>query len=403
MEDQVLLPSGRKSRHAIPPSIAARNVTRSGRSLTEVSTGVQRHSSYVNDDVAIGTIHTEDIRELEDADSVAAGEFSNAEPSDAIDGKHRESRGSASRTSLSVMIKDAFTRRRSSFGTPQAQTHPCIAQKEAASKGRSVVFSKFMFGEKVSQPTEEGAECQSKRKASRALSDIIVEKVQQVAGRLRRRDSGHGHPFTCQRRRGFTRTRAGAVESETSFLLAAPERRSSSTPASADCDAANNDAADLEQELSSREHASALEELQPLEAYAAPVPEADLGEESAQRGPGLQLANYAVTPERVLTQAENVRNMRNVLEGIWRQASEGWMDSWRVERRFENIHRELERSHAYQQSVMQEYLANVAADQREVLRDYQQWMQEWQRKGRPISDSWREGLGNGTTLDGKLV
>lgn len=380
MHDKVLVPSGLRDRHAIPPCIAARNALMSTTSQTpclQARPGLE-HIEVVT---PVAT-HVECIRELDDADSIADG---------AVDVKPEPSTWA---TRASAFI----SRKKSTCQTSGV----IVAEDRQAPTGfrKRSLFSQYVFGEKIVQPVKDTTHStrSGKRKASRALSDIITESAQFIAERIRRRDSGFATKSPHGRRsHSADRTEKSRVKNWP-YQRPYPSREdefgngsSSSLGSPHYSIVAAGDIPDMHEPFS-RDRAAAVEELQPLIADRSSMEgSSTMRRRKGRAMPSIQLAHTAATPEMTMaqTEAEMARVILALAIRVHIQAKEGRCASWRVEQRFESIHRDTRSDVGYQESVGREYLAEVAAEKREMAQDHKTAMEEWNRKGRPVVESWR--------------
>lgn len=375
LHEQVLKPSGRHYRHEVPRSISVRNMTsqptRPGLEHREVMTAV--------------ATHVESVREVDDADS-AADEAVKSKPGTWTD-----------RAKSTVVEKCAAISR----GKTTRKVSRVIAGGEVRVRKRSI-WSGSVFGEKIEQPAKDTAQNTEthKRKASRALSDIIAESAQFIAGKVLRRDSGYAakspHGRDNQNSDQFTQSHAKNWPYQRPF----PSQGECATGSISSLGSphysfvtAQEVAGTYTYEPSSRERADAVEELQPLIAYRSPSGcTRNMSEMTSRAMPLVQLAHTAVTPCMTIAQTgvENARVMLQLANRVHSQADEGRCAPWRVKQRFESIDRGVRNDVDYQRSVAREYLADIAAEAREMARDHKVAMEEWERKGRPVVSNWRE-------------
>lgn len=110
--------------------------------------------------------------------------------------------------------------------------------------------------------------------------------------------------------------------------------------------------------------------------------------------PVTKLAHTAITPPDEMTlaqaQADVARKFLIQAEEVQLQVNDGRCASGTVEQRFEEICLFVSSGKKHQQSVATEFLVDVAGERREMARDHQAAMEEWERKGRPVLQSWRE-------------
>ena len=368
--DLVLVPSGLRDRHAIPPCIAARNA---------LVTSSQRPSPGTDSDVEHLEVlsrvpaHVECIEELDDADSVAVG---------AVDVKA----GLWTWTTRA----SAFMRRKKS--TSKKSGVMAADDKEAPKEPRKrSIFSGSIFGEKIVQPVKDTAQSTKshKRKASRALSDFgdsIAESARNMTDRLLRRDSGYASKSPDNRRkRSDDRTEKKRARNYP-YERACPRQDEEFATAS-------NSPHYSFATASTGGRAAAMEEMQPLVQCRKPLPGARTEREGRGRAmPVTLLAHTANTPPDEMTlaqaQARVARAILTLAEQLQLQVNDGRCASGTVERRFEERYQFVSSGAKHQQSAASEFLANVAGEKRDMTRDHQAAMEEWERKGRPVVQSW---------------
>ncbi|GIZ40112.1 hypothetical protein CKM354_000346400 [Cercospora kikuchii] len=387
--------SCRRDRHALPPSVAAKGISAAG--------GQQKYDTQTAPFVR--TVENAALVESDRSDS-------RTEVRNEVEDDAREGMVWIVRKRSIAFIKNAITKRVSLNNRRTCSPTPAMkstlprsqdAQEQEMPPKRKFTFSGTLFGQKVPQQQEAvldvaietNANRHAKRRASRALSDVFAGSTEVIVKRFRRKGGQQDQP---QRN---THTRNVSAKTSTSNGVADMTSAGKSERPSRQLNNSRNDDLDGGAELSGSDYTSALEELQPLLACPSKRHRTSLkndressGDECRLQIPVTQPAQAALTPKNYRkTPAQVALYGRKLVVAVEREALKGDMNSGKIAQRFDRIYQRLvDDDAAHQESVQRQYLAVVEAEKHQRDREHQTVMRAWERKGRPVVDSWRCGV-----------